>query len=723
MNALALNKLRAMPLTEIAFRTRQKAARWIERLSPAAQTVDPEKWLSTHAPALAGPDAALRLVRERVPGRFFASGADSHSVSALDTRLPEACHAIAGSADALLEKRFNLLGYEGLWFGNPIDWHLDPVSSRRSPLVHWSRLDPLDSSVVGDSKVVWELNRHQWLVHLAQAWAVTGDERCAAACVSAIDDWRDANPQGIGINWTSSLEVSYRLMSWCWTALLIRHAPAVSNEWMMRLLVSIGQHANHVRRHLSYYFSPNTHLTGEALGLFYAGTLFPEFRDAAEWRTIGTRVLIDESRSQLLADGVHFEQSTCYHRYTLDIYLHFLVLAERHGVALPPQLTGQVERMVEFLLAVRQPDGSIPAIGDGDGGVLLPLVRRQRGDSRGVFAVAAAMFNRSDFAWAAEGAAPEVFWLLGAGGLNAFDTIAPAPPSDGLPQVFPSGGYGVMRSGWTADAHHLVVDAGPLGCPTSSGHGHADLLSVQCSIFGEACLVDPGTYCYTGNPSWRDFFRSTAAHSAVIVDGVGQAESAGTFRWRQRPRARLRSWQSDPMSDVLDADHDAYLRLDDPVTHRRRVIFVKPDYWLLVDDLDGAASHRVDVTFQFAPAIQVSLGPHTWARAETPGGHALWLWSVSSSPVQTLLECGAQEPMRGWTSSEYGQREPAPMLAYSSQVTLPWRTLTLLLPDSHGLTSPPAVTPVFDDEGRPTGLTFEPPRRSVRVDDRIVVLC
>src|SRR4029453_19034472 len=103
--------------------------------------------------------------------------------------------------------------------------------------------------------------------------------------------------------------------SWCWTAALIRNASAVSGQWMMTLLVSIWQHANHVRRYLSYYSSPNTHLTGEALGLFYAGTLFPEFRDAAEWRDTGARVLLAESRSQLLPDGVHFELSTCYQRY------------------------------------------------------------------------------------------------------------------------------------------------------------------------------------------------------------------------------------------------------------------------------------------------------------------------------------------------------------------------------------------------------------------------
>ena len=719
---LPLRRLRTMPVAEIAYRSRQEASKWLERLSPAAREVDPATWLRTRAPELASPEASLQLLRESMPRRFFAGVADPGTAPALEGRLPDARREIVTAADALIERRFDLLGYRGLSFGEPIDWHFDPVWSKRAPRVHWSSLDPLDPAVVGDSKIVWELNRHQWLVRLAQAWTVTGNQRYAEACIDAIDAWRCANPPGIGVNWTSSLEVSYRLISWCWTVMLIRDAPVVSGQWTMTLLVAIWQHANHIKEYLSCYSSPNTHLTGEALGLFYAGTLFSEFRDAAQWRSIGTRVLLDESHAQVSADGVHFEQSTCYHAYTVEIYLHFVLLASRNDTTLPPRIVEQVRQMVEFLVAVRRPDGTIPAIGDGDGGVLLPLAGRQRGDSRGVFAVAAAAFDRPEFAWAAEGAAPEVLWLMGTAGLQAFDAVRPDAPADGASRVFRSGGYGVMRSGWDANAHQLIVDVGPLGCRTSSGHGHADLLSVQCSIFGEACLVDAGTYCYTPEPAWRDFFRSTAAHSTVLVDGLDQAQPAGPFRWHHRPRARLRAWESDPHRDVLDADHDAYHRLADPVTCRRRVIFVKPDYWLIVDDLDGRTNHEVERTFQFAPEIRVTLGPASWVRAETPGGRVLWMLSLSSGPVQTSLKCGERDPIRGWTSADYGIRQPAPMLVCSSTVTPPWRGLTLLLPDSEGLATPPVVSPVYDDAGQPAGVAFEHSRRSVRVDDRSVVI-
>jgi hypothetical protein len=276
-----------------------------------------------------------------------------------------------------------------------------------------------------------------------------------------------------------------------------------------------------------------------------------------------------------------------------------------------------------------------------------------------------------------------------------------------------------MRSGWDREGHEMIVDVGPLGCPVSGGHGHADLLSLQCSIFGEPCLVDAGTYSYTGDSQWRDFFRSTAAHSTIVIDRQSQAEPAGPFGWKRHPRSRLREWHSTADFDFLDADHDGYLSLPDPVLHRRRVIFVKPSFWIVVDDLSGTARHQVDLTFQFAP-IPVTLGSHPWARAETPKGRVLWVCPFPSAPVQPGLTCGATAPIRGWISREYGQRQPAPMLAYSFAVALPWRIVTLLLPDRQGAATPPGVRAIYDDAGLPTGVAFERPRRVVRFDDTAV---
>ena len=513
------------------------------------------------------------------------------------------------------------------------------------------------------------------------------------AFASAARAWMRGNPPGHGINWTSSLEAALRVIAWSWALVLFRGSRALTPGLFAEMLEGVTVHAAHVERYLSYHFSPNTHLSGEALGLFYAGVLFPDLGRAGRWRRLGWRILVEECSRQVLADGMHFELSTCYHRYTAEIYLHFLLLARRSGLAVPATVTDRLGRMMDVLLALRLPDGSMPQIGDADGGWLLPLSRRTPGDLRGLFAIAAALFGRSDCAWAAEGAAPEALWMLGPAGASALDTLAPRPPAWSGSRNLSVSGYVVMRSGWDRRAHHLILDAGPLGCPVSAGHGHADLLSIQCAVFGESYLVDPGTYGYAGGDGWRDFFRGTAAHSTVVVDGVGQALPRGPFAWQERPRARLTHLGTTGGLDVAEAEHTAYHRLADPVTHRRRIIQVQQLGWVIVDDLDGAAEHEIELCFQWAP-IEVNVGP-LWARARGAGGHGLLVRPFAAVPLEAKICEGETSPPRGWVSPDYGRREPAPALIYSAATRLPLRIATVLHPVADGLAPAPDVSAVF----------------------------
>jgi uncharacterized heparinase superfamily protein len=691
-----VGRMLSMPIAELAWRGRQGASIWLERVGmiDAPNGHRPEAHGCVHA----------------VPARFFA-GATAHAASAA----PEIRGRVMADADRLCAGRFDLLGYRDLSFGEPIDWHLDAVSGRRAPFVHWSRIDPLDPATVGDSKVVWELNRHQWFVRLGQAYRLTHDELYAAAFVSAIRSWMECNPRGMGINWASSLEAALRLVSWCWATLLFRGSRWLSEELRSDILVQIEAHARHVERHLSYYFSPNTHLTGEALGLFYAGAVCAESDDARRWREIGARILVDEIERQVADDGVYFEQSTYYQRYTVDIYLHFLILAARNGIPVPGRVGDRVQQMLDFLLAVRRPDGTLPQIGDADGGRIMPFVHRAADDARDLFSTAAAFFRRSDYAWAAGVVAPDTFWLLGAEGVRAFTALQPAPPIEPPSRLFGDGGYAVMRSGWEPDAHQMIVDVGPLGCPHSGAHGHADLLSVQCAAFGEPYLVDAGTCCYTGETAWRDFFRGSAAHSTIVIDGIAQAVPAGPFAWQNRPRARVRRWVSTETYDLVDADHDAYRDLPDPVVHRRRVLFVGRRYWVVVDDLDGRASHRVDVRFQCAPiAVHADAAP--WVRARGRNGHALLIGAFTTVPVAVRIANGRVAPTEGWTSADYGQRSPAPVVVYSVADMLPLRIVTLLLPTVDPSAAPPSISLVPAGDGRPASLVFTASGETIAFD-------
>jgi hypothetical protein len=702
---ISARRLLRMNLGEMTHRGRQAVYKHLERIAAGARSARrlPSLWRAENAYPVGA-------------GSFFAGVEDPRTPGLLAERFPAEQAAIVQGADALCRSRFDLLGYRGLSFGEPVDWHLDPISGKRSPLEHWSLLDPLDVERHGDVKVVWELNRHQQLVRLGQAYRATQDERYAEAAGSLLSRWLEQNPPGLGINWSSSLEVSLRLISWCWALGLLQTAHGLSDVILEIVPDGLARHAHHIARYTSLYSSPNTHLTGEALGLFYAGVLFPEIRGSFAWRDLGQRILIDQIERQTTGDGLYFEQSTCYQRYTIDLYLQFLILAEVNGVRIPRAVGGRVEQLLDSLLALRAPDGRIPAIGDSDGGTLLPLVSRAASDASGSFAVAAALFGRPDYAWAAGQATPELLWLLGPAGLAAFDALTPAPPTRTPSCLFPEGGYAVMRGSWESDAHQLIFDFGPLGCPLSAGHGHADLLSIQCSSFGEPCLVDPGTYCYAVDPRWRDALRESTAHSTVVIDGVSQAETSGPFAWQARPRARLRGFRSEPDLDFADAEHTAYERLAEPVRHRRRVLFLKPRYWVVVDDLAGTGRHDVALRFQLdAWTVERLAAP--WIAARGPSAGLILGAFVAGSALEPAVRIGDLERIEGWTAPDYGVRLAAPAVVYSIESTVPLRLVSVLLPSRR--TSParmrlPRVLPVPGETG---ALQVEYGRDWIRIEN------
>jgi hypothetical protein len=267
----------------------------------------------------------------------------------------------------------------------------------------------------------------------------------------------------------------------------------------------------------------------------------------------------------------------------------------------------------------------------------------------------------------------------------------------------------------------LIFDTGPLGCPVISGHGHADLLSIQCSLFGQRYLVDPGTCCYTANTELRNFLRGTAAHSTVIVDGKDQAQPAGPFAWRSRSTAQLLQWTANEVLAFADAEHDGYRALPDPVSHRRRVIYVKPRYWVVVDDLTGAGSHSIEFRFQFAP-MNVRVDTAGWVRATLDGRHGLLLRALTSAPLEVDVREGRRTPLEGWVSPNYGQLEAAPVVVHTVTALLPVRVVTLLWPTDFVHEETPRVSVIEDREGFATGLVLPERGETVMFDDREPVI-
>jgi hypothetical protein len=258
--------------------------------------------------------------------------------------------------------RFDLLGYQDLDFGSPIDWHLDPVHGKRSPKIPWRQIPFLNFDQVGDHKIIWELNRHQHLVTLAQAGF--RDE-----ILAQWTHWQAENPYPIGINWASSLEVAFRALSWLWVR-------AIIGDFHPDLIPALHLHGWYIERFLSTYFSPNTHLLGEGVALFAIGTMCPQIAQARRWQERGWQIVLKQAESQVRADGFHFEQSVYYHVYALDFFEFARSLAAINAVPVPPSFECTIQRMREALDCLSQA-GRLPNFGDDDGGRVIVSPHRR----------------------------------------------------------------------------------------------------------------------------------------------------------------------------------------------------------------------------------------------------------------------------------------------------------------------------------------------------------
>jgi hypothetical protein len=612
--------------------------------------------------------------RDRDAGRIFPGLQDPSGTAAVLGRLwPARVAALLGRADRLHQGQFDLLGYGALDFGRPVDWRLDPVSGTRAPRCHWSRIDPLDAAAVGDHKVVWELNRHQHFQVLARAWLVTGEDRHVRLLLDHLAAWMDENQPKLGVNWTSSLELAYRSIAWIWALSLIRHSDLLDAGLLLAAFKFLWLQGRHVEAHLSTYFSPNTHLTGEALGLLYLGTMVPELPDARRWRRRGWRILVDQVERHLLPDGTYFERASYYHRYTVDIYTHALLLGRAAGA--PASELGRIEnalaRSLRHLEWLARPDGTSPLIGDDDGGHLWFPEPGRLNDFRPSLSTGAALLRRPDLAYVAGGAHEETLWLLGVDGLAALDALDPAPPA-GLSAAFHDGGYYVLRDGWSDAASQMVVDAGPLGA-LNCGHAHADALAFDLTVRGRPVLVDPGTYSYV-DAAARDAFRGTAAHNTLTLAGVGSSEPAAAFQWRFRADARCDRWLTGERFDFLAGSHAGFVRVAPPGEHRREVLFARGEWWAVRDMVRTDEPHAGSLHFQLADGIEAVVEAGGLRIQDPAGGDLLYIctWGPDGRPLHGRLEAG-------WVSRAYGRRDRASRWVASAD-PLPALALTLLLP-------------------------------------------
>jgi Heparinase II/III-like protein/Heparinase II/III N-terminus len=674
----AVRRVAAMDRREVGWRAAAAARVAIER---ARFALAPPRWnRRALAPRLLAPidrigvmlrrrrfeEAHRELSRHfarRTPCFVVGPGQRAQLAERIARLFPAARDEAARRGDRVLFGAYDLLGYRGLRFdeSGSFAWNGDPVHDRRAPRGFWATVPYLNASS-GDHKIIWELNRHQhWLV-LGRALWLTGDRKYRDRCVAELASWMEANPPLDGINWASMLELAFRSLSWVWALHLFADPEADDRTpWVIDLLLGVDRQLAHVERNLSLYFSPNTHLLGEALALYVCGRALPELAASGRRADVGRRILLAEIGRQIAGDGGHCERSTHYHRYALDFYLLASAIARITHDPVAGLFDRTVERLAAAARLLADDRGRLPHLGDDDGGMLLPMTGRDPLDVRDSLATASALLGREDLA--IDGPHEETSWLL-ANPIFTHRSESQISNPKSLPSgSLPETGYFVSR--WS-DGTHIVIDGGAHGFQ-NGGHAHADALSVAVRASGVPLLVDPGTACYTIDAEQRDRFRSSAMHNTVTIDGRSQSTPKGPFHWSRTADASVARWRVTDAFDYFDGWHGGY----DGVVHRRHVLALHEDLLIVADLVDGSGVHEAAAHWHLHPRWTATIA----RRSIVLSGPRL-IRAFATRGETRLFNADGTTGL-GWMSPVYGRVDPATTIRVSCEAEAPFWMATV----------------------------------------------
>ncbi|HKP88299.1 MAG TPA: alginate lyase family protein, partial [Blastocatellia bacterium] len=368
-------------------------------------------------------------------------------------------------------------------------------------------------------------------------------------------------------------------------------------------------------------------------------------------------------------DGADYESSIAYHRYALEIFALFFSMSTSSGIELPGRYWERLEAMFDFTRGYLKPDGRAPLIGDSDDGRLIKFKQRPPTDHSYLMSIGAVLVENETFKQSSR-IDEEAIWWFGEEGREAFESL-PVSEDESRSRAFRDSQIFVQREGEL----YAIIDCGDHGLQGRGSHAHSDALSIEVFAYGRTFLRDPGTFVYTASNRWRNVFRSTAYHNTVRVDGkeISPIDESQLFALGPNVSPRVNRWESDGERDVLDAEHHAYLRLSQPVTHRRIITFDKREgFWIIEDLFEGEGAHQIEFFFNFDSGLEVKIEGDN--RAVVRDEHAaLQIIPASENTFETKITSR-------WVSPSYGTRLASSGIMYRLYANVPFKNVFLIVP-------------------------------------------
>ncbi len=620
----------------------RKSTGFIRRQMPQYQWTDRplETWLKKNIPSTS--ESYFEWRKRNSPKFFF----DSLSVMLSDGEASRATRTerISWDPQVAVDEAERILSGELQYFAHTYhqtgfspDWRKDPVTGiKLDSQKHWSELSD-DSNM--DIKFIWEPSRFGMDYTLVRAYASSRDEMFAEAFWALIQSWAVSNPPNTGPNWMDGQEAALRLMAWMFGFHAFLDSPSTTPERVAQFVVMVAAHAERIYKNIDYAISTHSnHTISEAFGLWLVGLLFPELKDSEKYFALGQKLLEQEAAAQIFPDGSYSMYSLNYHRFILHLYLCAIRLGEVNNSPFSTSLHTLISSSIDYLSHIIDPKtGKMPVYGSNDGALVLPLNNCDFTDYRPLLQLGSYVTKKlllfEPGPWD-----EDILWFYG-------DQPLSLKPISLSKTSFPDGGTYLLR-GSNSKAIIRCTDH-------RSRPSHADQLHVDLWIRGTNIACDAGTYLYSGEDRWRNGLAHTAVHNTVTVDYLDQMKMLTRFTWTKWSHGKAlrhdeNTWQG---------EHDGYKRLADPVTHKRIVMSLGEDRWLIVDHLNAEKQHQYSLHWLLNDFPFEQQENYLLVSVDT------WKYKAQFGLLQgngnfSIVRADPNST-RGWRSQYYGEKEPA----------------------------------------------------------------
>jgi len=543
-----------------------------------------------------------------------------------------------------------------------IDWHLDVSTGRSFPLTFSKDID-IRSDKYGSAKVVWELNRLQFLIPLLLRYKASKDAEDLRRFQQLVTDWIEVNPYLRGVNWYSNIEVNIRLIVWyyCWE-LLFSEEDVVRDTVFLKFaekvwLPSIYEHCVYSFSNPSKFSSANNHLVAEYSGLFMASLKW-SFPESAKWNKYAQKGLEKEIQMQYSQGGVNKEQAAEYIQFITDFFLiPYAASQERNSGQFSEMYKSKLYKIFNYIYELLDINKGYRKYGDEDDGKVLAVSLNQHFDNfSSILTSGAILFNEGKFKAVDNGFDLKNLLLFGSKRIYQYNLIGDKNIQRNS-AFYPEDGQFIFRKQEGIKEIYLHFDAAPLGFLSIAAHGHADALSLALHVHGTPVLVDVGTYTYHTEREWREYFVSTRAHNTLCIDLKNQAELTGPTMWHKHYRCEVLDVQQGSEIEKISATHSGYKGIN--CQHIRTINFLKKEDKFIIEDeivLDRI-DRTVELPWHLHPDIIIEGRQNNEFLLKNRTGKELGML-ILSLDLDISLHKGKEKPFLGWYSDAFMVKRP-----------------------------------------------------------------